>query len=99
MKYAVNQQGVLALKTMSAAIIDSIESIQGLTKALRSSAEEHSNTLGPHISSINNVIEEIDRQTKEATEPATGVSESLNEVAEGYQEVIDNDRINGLSGK
>lgn len=99
MKYAVNEPGVLALKTMSAAIFDSVDQINSLTSALDSCAGEHSDTLGPHKASIDEVIEEIHSITKQATEPVNSISEILNEIADSYQEIIDNDRIKNSSGK
>lgn len=95
MKYAVSQEGIAELKKMSAAIVSSAENINGLTDALEAASEDHASTLGPHQSSIAEVVEEIRSAEEAATEPVTGLSESLNDVAEGYQEVIDNDRIVG----
>lgn len=99
MKYAVSEQGVMALKTMSAAISDTIDTINGLTSGLSACADEHQDTLGPHKASIDSVIEEIQALTNQATEPANNVAEALNDVAESYEEIIGNDRIQGSVGK
>ena len=99
MKYAVNEEGVTALKTMSAAISNATEQILGLTNALDACAGDHQDTLGPHKASIDEVIEEINDITQKATEPANSISETLNEIADAYQEIIGNDRIKGSAGK
>ena len=39
---------------------------------------------------------EIRSAEEAATEPVDGLSDMLNDVAEGYQEVIDNDRFSGV---
>ena len=67
-----------------------------LADALEAVASEHSTTLGPHQASIANVVEEIRSAEEAATEPVDGLSDMLNDVAEGYQEVIDNDRFSGV---
>ena len=96
MKYAVSPEGVAELKKMSAAIVSSAENIKTLADALEADASEHSTTLGPHQASIANVVEEIRSAEEAATEPVDGLSDMLNDVAEGYQEVIDNDRFSGV---
>jgi methyl-accepting chemotaxis protein len=98
MKYAVSEQGVEALKTMSAAIFSTIDQINGLTSALSACAGDHADTLGPHKASIDEVIEEIEAATKQATEPTSSIADTLNEIAEAYREIIDNDTIRS-SGK
>ena len=99
MKYAVNEEGVMALKTMSAAIFSSAEQIRGLTGALKTCADEHQDTLGPHKSSIDEVIEEINSVTNQATDPINNIAETLNDIADSYQGIIGNDGIRGSSGK
>ena len=99
MKYAVNEEGVTALNTMSAAISNATEQILGLTKALDACAGDHQDTLGPHKASIDEVVEEINDIVEKATEPVNSISEVLKDVADSYQEIIDNDRIKGSAGK
>ena len=95
MKYAVSPEGVAELKKMSAAIVSSAESIKTLTGALEAAAGDHANLLGPHYASLEQVIEEIRSAEEAAVEPVNGLSDMLNEVAEGYQEVIDSDPFSG----
>ena len=98
MRYNVNDEGVMALKTMSAAIFGAIDEIKELTGALTACADDHQESLGPHKASIDKVIEDIKNAANDATEPVNSIAEALNEVAESYQEVIDNDRIAGTGG-
>lgn len=89
--YAVNSEGVEALKKMAQAITDSIESIQGLITKVQNAAEENGDSLGPHRESLNGAIETIQDNIKQAADPAASISEKLNSVAEAYEEVIGND--------
>lgn len=98
-KYAVNEEGVMALKTMSAAIVSASEQITALANALRTCADEHADTLGPHKESIDSVIEDIEAAEKAATDPVNGISDMLNEVADAYQDIIGDDRIKSSGGK
>lgn len=96
MKYAVNPEGVQALRTLSRQIVEGAETINSAADALSTAADEHSDALGPHQSSIAGILEEIRAAEAAAAEPVESVSEKLNDVAEGYQEVIDNDRYSGV---
>lgn len=98
MKYAVNEEGVQAMHTMSNAITEAIEEVQTLTSGMQTAADEHNDTLGPHKASLDSALEDINESLKQASEPANSVAEKLNEVADAYQEIIGNDRIKG-SGK
>lgn len=96
MKYAVNEEGIQAMKTMASAITEAIEEVQTLTTNVQSAADEHNDTLGPHKASLDSAIEDINESLKQASEPANSAAEKLTEVAEAYQEIIGNDRIKGL---
>jgi len=96
MKYAVNQEGIDALRTMATAISESAESLNELVNGLRSSAEDYESTLGPHVDSMYEALDDIGNILKKATEPVDSISSKLNDVAEGYEEVIENDRFANL---
>lgn len=91
--YAVNQEGIMALKTMSAAIISSCESIEQDAASLLRAAQDRENTLGPHYKDIEEVVKTIQSAVNDAKEPATGISQRLNKVAEGYANIIANSKI------
>lgn len=92
-RYAPNESGINALRSMSAAIHDAIEQIQTRTADIQSAADEYSDTLGPHKESLDGALDYIRESVKQASDPANSVAEVLNEVAEAYQEIIENDRI------
>ena len=94
MKYSVNEEGVQALKTLSNAIFSAIESITSHSSQIRSLSDEYSDTIGPHKSSLDQSVENIIECIHQSAEPANDIAERLCEVAEGYQEVIDNDILN-----
>ncbi len=91
MKYAVSPEGVAELKKMSAAVIAGAEEIKSLVSGVQAVADEHSTTLGPHISSLNDVLDQVRSAEEAAVEPVEGVSHALNEVADKYEDVIGND--------
>lgn len=98
MKYAVNEEGIEAMNAMASAITEALEQVEEQTNTVRSSADEYENTLGPHKASLDEALDEIAESVKQASAPASSVAEKLIEVAEGYEEIIGNDRIRGASG-
>ena len=92
---AVSDEGVELLNSWASSISEAIEKINSLTGSLSSCIEEHPDTLGPHRASLANVIEEIEENTKSATAPANDIAEILVEIADGYQDIIDDDNLAG----
>lgn len=95
MKYAVNEEGVSAMHTMSQKVQEAIEAIEQLNQSVKSTADGHANVLGPHKSSLDDAIDSVNESVKTGTEPAAEVAEALDDVADGYEAVISNDRIRG----
>ena len=93
MKYAVNEEGITAMKAMASAIKGAIEEIESKTNSMRSIAEGYSDTIGPHAKSLEGALSDISDSVKQASEPSESVAEKLEEVAEAYDEIISNDRI------
>ncbi len=98
-QYAVNEQGVQALRNLSKELTDAVEQIETLTNNLASTADEYNDTLGPHKASLDEVLEEIREAEKSATDPAKSVAETLDEIADDYEEIIENDGIKNSGGK
>lgn len=88
-KYAVSQEGIVALKTMASAIVTASDKIKELTVDLKTVVDDNPNTLGPHRKEIEEVINAINAEVKAATEPIGSVSKALEKVANGYQKIID----------
>lgn len=93
-QYAVNEEGVQALNSMANNILDAIEQVNNLANKMQSTADDKTETLGPHYTSLISSLNEIKEAQKKATEPAKEVSISLRDVASAYQDVIDNDKLN-----
>lgn len=98
MKYAVNEEGVSALRTAASEITEAVDQLKNLTSGIQNTADENPDGLGPHKASLVSALENIKEQLNRASEPADSVAETLEEVAEGYQEIIDNDRFAGAAG-
>ncbi len=88
-KYACSDEGVAALKDCAARILDGAEGLKAETSAMRSVGDEYSDTLGPHLSELNSALDGIQGALARCIEPANNIADLLNEVAEGYQDVID----------
>lgn len=92
-QYAVNEEGVQALKSTASNIMDAVEQVLNITNSIESVADEYVDTLGPHHTSLVSAITEIREAQKQAVQPASELSETLNDVADAYQDIIDNDRV------
>jgi len=92
-KYAVCEEGVQALKTMASSILDAVEQILNITNFIESVADEYVETLGPHHASLVTVITKIRDAQRQAVQPTSELSETLNDIADAYQDIIDNDRV------
>ena len=93
MKYAVSDKGIVVLQKSSKGIINSLVRIYNLTATVQLAMDDYSDTLGPHKLSLNAEIKEIYQNVKASTETVQSLAKMLNEVAEAYQEIIDNDLI------
>jgi len=91
MIYKVNEEGVAALRTMAGEITNAIECIVGETKNAKTFVDGYRNTLGPHAETINSALDGIASCIKASTDSALEVSFKLHEIANDYQEEIDDD--------
>lgn len=95
MKYTVNEAGVAALNSLSQKLPECAETIKTASDTLSSSFDENRAGLGPHDASIESILEDMKAANEAAAEPVEELSEKLSDVAESYQEIIDNDRYGG----
>ena len=93
MKYAVNEEGVTAMRTMSNRLRDALEAVDQITQTLRSEADAGQNVLGPHKPSLDDALDCIDQSVRQAAEPAEEICDTIDDVAEAYEEIISNDRL------
>lgn len=98
-KYAVSEAGVKALNDVALSITEASSQILNLMNTLENVADENSKTLGPHKVALLSTLSQIKESEKEAIEPVKEISEVLNDVANGYLEIIDNDRISASTGE
>lgn len=91
MKYAVNEAGVSALQNISTALMNSVADLFEKTSQLQTITSDNEDSLGPHKASLNQAIMEIYIGLKESTESISTLAASAKDIAEAYQEIIDND--------
>lgn len=92
MKYAVNEEGISALRKMCSALQEAIEAFPALISRVKSVSDSNNDTLGPHRASLDAAVEEIGHNIKQVSEPANNIIEKLEDVAKGYEGVIQTDR-------
>ena len=93
MKYAVNEAGVSALQNISTALMTSAVDLFEKTSQLQTITSDNEDSLGPHKASLNQAIIEIYIGLKESAESINVLAETAKDVAEAYQEIIDNDHL------
>lgn len=97
MKYAVNKEGVAALRRMAAAILDASGEITNSSYTVSETADQYSDVLGPHISELKSALSDIRDAVKNSTVPVGEIADRLEDAADGYEEVIEMELIS-LSG-
>ena len=93
-KLKADEEGVAILNATAGGIEEGAEDIVSQTEALLDSVDQYP-ALGPHKSSIINIVTVIQGETKGAASPARVVAEKLRAKAVEYQEWIDDDRFGG----
>ena len=93
----LNEDGVQALQTMSSSISGAAEELSESSVNLLTSVDNYSSEIGPHVESIADAVESIQTALNQAIDPIEGVSSKLNELADKYQAIVDNDRFSNLS--
>ena len=91
MKYAVNEAGISALQNISTVLMTSVADLFEKTSQLQTISSDNEDSLGPHKASLNQAIMEIYIGLKESTESISTLASSAKDIAEAYQEIIDND--------
>ena len=89
-KYAVNEEGVQLLKKSSEEALNSVQTLYLLAKNLGENADEFSAVLGPHYKSLRSSLVDLYTAIKQAVDPIKDLSAFLKDVAEAYQEIINN---------
>lgn len=97
MKYAVNEAGISALQNISTALMTSAADLFEKTSQLQTITSDNEESLGPHKASLNQAIMEIYIGLKESTESISTLAASAKDVAEAYQEIIDNDHLSSTA--
>lgn len=90
-KYKANEEGIAALRDMSSKLEDARDGIEKSTNTIRNTSESYNETLGPHKASLDEVLESILYELKKSGESIETVQETLEDIADGYQDIVDND--------
>ena len=84
---------VAALRTVGEKALEAISSIYNGSLTVISLSEDQSDLLGPHKGSLLSAVKEILTSLKAAAEPISDIADTLNDVAEAYEEILSNDII------
>lgn len=98
MKYAVSEEGIAALRSLSTEIVTASDAVKTAAQALRDAVDDNSDSLGPHRASLENVLEEVRAAEAAAAEPVEQISQKLEDVAKQYEEIMADDPFAGLMG-
>lgn len=93
MKYTVSEAGVSALQNISTTLIGAVTNLLEKTSLLQALTADNAESLGPHKASLNQAIMEIYVVLKESADSIKVLADSAKDVAEAYQEIIDNNKI------
>ena len=88
-KYKVNQEGIEALNGCSQALKQAVEQLGEIAQALKGELSGNQQGAGPHYEEIQEIADEISASAKTIEEPVDEVCESLGDLAESYQDIID----------
>lgn len=88
-QFAVNPEGVKALKDLSSSINEGKDTIKQETEHMSQVADQYAGTLGPHRSELSSALDGIKGAFWGCVEPVNEISEKLNRLAERYQGIID----------
>ena len=94
-QYAINDQGVQALKGLSTRLPEQIGIIDHAGISLVDCCQSNAGGLGPHASAMTSVVEEITQETKSTTAPVMELKENVDRLATKYQAIISNNRHGG----
>ncbi len=95
-RFACSDEGVQEINGCASSIEEGVNTIKSETDTMRQVADEYTNTLGPHHSELVEALEAVGEAVKHCAEPAEGVVEKLEELADSYQDVIDTQRFKQL---
>lgn len=90
-----NPEGIEALRNLSSGLEENLDRIKSAADSLRSSVDGQAG-LGPHTDSISDIIDSINTAILHAQDPVHDLCSRVNEVADAYQDVVDNDPFSGI---
>jgi hypothetical protein len=96
-EYAVNDEGITALRALSACLEDNAKSIGNATVVLEDALTSNMHGLGAHSLSISKLINEVKYAHQDACSPIIDLSEKASILADEYQAFIDSDRFVGIN--
>lgn len=90
-----NSAGVDALKEYARKIQEAVGEIKTASDQMANITDQYAGKLGTHVADIKNALDTIKGAIFRGVEPANKISDTLNEVAQAYQEVIDSNYYGG----
>lgn len=95
MEYAVNEEGILALRALSGRLNEGVSAVSGAADALENALDSNRLGLGPHAGSISLLISEVRQESRGACGPVSELSAKVLDLANEYQEFVDTNRFGG----
>ena len=89
MVFQVNTESVQALKEYAQKINEGVDDIKTETDRMASITDQYQGKIGPHASDIKSALDTIKGAVLRGTVPANEIADKLEDLAAGYQDVID----------
>lgn len=89
MKYKVNQEGIEALNGLQKELKNQLDVLAQCAMTLQSQIDSNQQGAGPHYDDIQSMVYQIADVSGSLEEPIEEVCESLGDLAESYQDIID----------
>ncbi len=94
-RISVTEEGIQSLNSMASGLGEKAEVIKNETSLLKDALEGNKAGLGPHGSSIEKLIEGVEKTQANASNPTQIIILKLLRIAILYQQILENNRYSG----
>ena len=88
MAFAINDEGVQAIERCYQNLSEARETMNSQVGLLNTSLDTNRSALGPHVSDIEKIIEDMRTQVSQAINPVINLEQKLSQLANAYKAII-----------
>lgn len=97
--FDVSEKGVQAITDLVTNLTTAAETVSDETTKIDNIITDNEAELGPHAKTLGDALDAIKEAIEDGNEGVTAISDALKDMAEGYQDIIDNDRYSNLGNQ